>query len=118
MRSQLAVLHQNFATLGKEPSVTAAGTVQQKVAYSKAAGCWTDKAKHIRPTIEWKRWLLLDVGVERLNYLHTRIYRPLSFPNIPANAAPLPRSIEERMRELLDTTSNTNISDSETEDET
>uniref|UniRef100_A0A914X8L7 THAP-type domain-containing protein n=1 Tax=Plectus sambesii TaxID=2011161 RepID=A0A914X8L7_9BILA len=117
MRSQLAVLHHNFATLGKELSVTAAGTVQRKVAYSKAAGRWTDKAKHIRPTVEWKRGLLLDVRLERLSYLHTRVYRPLSFPNIPANAAPLPRPIEDRMSELLDTTFDTDISDSETEDE-
>uniref|UniRef100_A0A914WSW2 Uncharacterized protein n=1 Tax=Plectus sambesii TaxID=2011161 RepID=A0A914WSW2_9BILA len=116
MRSQLAVLHHNFASLGKEQATTAAGAVKRKIAYSKVGGRWTEKTKHIRPTVEWKRGLLVDVRVERHNFLTMHINRTLMFPNIPANAAPLPRPTDERMEELLNSGSDVSeISESDSD---
>jgi hypothetical protein len=114
MRSQLAVLHHNYATMGKEVVMTADGKVQLKVAYSKPADRWTEKIQYMRPSPVWKRGLLRDIWLERLNFLLTGKRTMLQFPNIPSNAAPMPRPIYERTEELFDSDSDdSNGSDSE-----
>uniref|UniRef100_A0A914VCK5 Uncharacterized protein n=1 Tax=Plectus sambesii TaxID=2011161 RepID=A0A914VCK5_9BILA len=93
----------------KEQATTTASSIKRKIAYSKVGDNCIDKIKYIWPTVEWKRGLLLDVRVERQNFLTTHIDRTLIFPSIPANAAPLPRPTDERMDELLN--SGSDVSD-------
>uniref|UniRef100_A0A914UZ19 MULE transposase domain-containing protein n=1 Tax=Plectus sambesii TaxID=2011161 RepID=A0A914UZ19_9BILA len=101
MRSQLAVMHNNYATMGQEPIISSTGRVRKKIAYSKATNRWTEKVKNVRPDVAWKRGLLVDVRVERLRFLKQECFNKLSFPHLPSSTAPIPRPIDDRTFELF-----------------